>query len=104
MVGQLSWGRKFGESRIRLTYDRLLHLLQLCSNTCILTSYGAQAPCWSPDGGQIVYELWTSVKEKGSILPGTSYVNLYIVNADGTGYRPLVEPQYDGWQVDPCWR
>jgi len=43
---------------------------------------------WSPDGTQLVYTVWRTKKNRS-----TSHGDLYIINADGSGRRPLVRGQ-----------
>jgi hypothetical protein len=48
-------------------------------------------PSWSPDGAQIVF--WSNA--------GTGRRQLWIMNADGSGRRLLLESPYNDW--DPVW-
>jgi Tol biopolymer transport system component len=46
-------------------------------------------PAWSPDGTKIAYSAWSSA---------ASAVEIYVMNADGTGAKPLVEGSSPSWQ------
>lgn len=48
---------------------------------------------WSPDGSQIAF--WCTPADESNAY-------IYVVNADGTGLKPLV--RYQGWAFDPSWR
>ena len=48
-------------------------------------------PSWSPDGSQIVF--WSN--------QGSGRRQLWIMNADGSGRRTLLDSPYDDW--DPVW-
>ena len=45
----------------------------------------ANSPQISPDGTQVVYE-----RRSNDIMTDSTRSNLWVVNADGTGHRPLV--------------
>ncbi len=60
---------------------------------------GESSPAWSPGGDKIVFRACAS---------SPAACQLYVVNADGTGERPLVERGVDGeqpdWQALPATR
>ena len=72
-----------------------LHEIQVQGLDCgssvfSFTGFGCHAPRWSPDGKQIVFAA-------NSRATG---VNIYTVNADGSG---LVQATQDGGDDDPVW-
>ena len=56
------------------------------------TGAGAAFPQWSPDGSKVVFASTRNVD--GTDTPGTS--NIWRVNADGTGLRPITNATANG--------
>jgi TolB protein len=54
-----------------------------------MASSSSPYPVWSPDGQQIVFEMYDG------------YHNIYIINIDGSGLRPLTDPGLDAQR--PTW-
>jgi len=55
--------------------------------------HGDYDPCWSPDGKQI------ALSSEG----GNYFNSIYVMNADGTGYRPLTNPKLNVNDRFPTW-
>lgn len=65
-----------------------------------LMEHGACQPSWSPDGTQLVFI--SPCVGRGDFYETIYYESsLYIINADGTGLRPLT--QAPGSDFDPVW-
>jgi serine/threonine protein kinase/Tol biopolymer transport system component len=61
---------------------------------------GACQPSWSPDGTQLVFI--SPCRERAEFFDNTySDASLYLINADGTGQRPLTS--VPGSDFDPAW-
>lgn len=61
---------------------------------------------WSPDGGKIVFERDVHTSETGYDcgLDGWGYTPyVWMMNADGTGMRPLRAPRLGQSESDPAW-
>jgi Tol biopolymer transport system component len=52
---------------------------------------------WSPDGSEIVFTRYTTVRIHGK--PKSSG-DLYVINADGSGLRPLVRGPASTYEAD----
>src|SRR5215813_662861 len=75
----------------------LQHLARECDGTGLTpltsaTGAGAAFPQWSPDGSKVVFASTRNVD--GTDTPGTS--NIWRVNADGTGLRPITNATANG--------
>ena len=55
-------------------------------------------PSWSPDGNEIAYSAFSNVDRVG---PGTTHIDIFVMNADGTQPRRLTEDA--PLNIQPSW-
>ena len=58
-------------------------------------------PCWSSDGAQIVFASVVSSIPGVKPTPGASYIDIYVMNSDGSGVKRLTEHPF--YASSPRW-